>query len=367
MITTTGIGAHRNRVDEEFTMPAGIIGCHALSNYKDKYVLATTRDSASTANTLTRFDVDDFSNKVTITLPVQLTGTNRVHDQVVFGDKLYISYTSSTANNTPVLMGIIDIPTMTYLENFNTFNPNSFGPGSGSLATDGVQYIYYASAGSKAEIYKFDALNNMAHVATWVSSPALYGRNHCLRYENGMLYSATNQASPITGGNPAFNYVVKVDASTMTEVNRATFSAQSADRFAPTDDWCIVNNKIYLAMDTNIGASMTPVCNIAILDATTLAIIDTISEPTVNGGLGYMYGTWYDGKYIYGGAATDPAVLLKIDPSDDSYEVINMGASNIAANEMCFSVNNGAMYLTYWMNTGSPATIPYNIARYYNI
>lgn len=374
-----GIGSTRGtkRNDELYSMPAGFIGPHDASVYKDKYVVVTTRDA--TQNTVTRFDVDNFANNIVTNLPLGVitvpggTYQGKVGAHTIIGDTLYMAYSCGNSQTNPIVIGTLDIPTMT-LGSDIIYAPTgvpagSFGPGSScQITSDGVRYLYYLPGEPRATIYKFDTWNSNTMVAQWLSSPLIIGRGHAVKYFDGALYASSNQGFATAGGLPAFNWVVKVDPNTMTELARNILGpAGAATSSPPTDDFCVANGKVYLPLDTNTGASQTPVGNIYILDANTLAYISSITDLAYNGGKGYCYAADFDGQYVYAGMTNNPAKVLKINPVDDSYTTISMDPSTISMNEMALSQNKGTLFGTYWMNIGSPATTPYKIGRYYNL
>lgn len=379
IVAPTGIIGNRERVDELFTMPAAANrGPHAISLYKDKYVIVGTRDgnlaTPSVANTVARFDVDDFANNVITNLPTGVitvpggTYQTRVNDQTIIGDTLYMAYTCGVAQTNPIVIGTLDIPTMTLGSNI-IYTPTgvpvgTFGPNNGNITSDGVRYLYYSPAEPRATIYKFDTWNSNTMVAQWLSDPLLIGRGHAVKYFNGALYASSNQASATAGGLPAFNWIVKVDPDTMTELARNVLGpAGVATSNPPTDDFCVANGKVYLPIDINTGVNQTPLGNIYVLDADDLAYITSITDLTINGGKGYSYVTEFDGRHVYAGMATSPGKLLKIDPVDESYTVIDLGVGNDSPNEITFSNNKGVAFITFYLGLANP----YKIGRYYNL
>lgn len=375
-----GIGSHRGyeRNDELFTLPTGLMTCHDLTIYQDKYAIITTRDSnfstPAVPNAVLKLDVDNFSNYSIYNFPPTLPNISnpaRINSHTIIGDTLYMAPTCNFAQTSPIVIFTFDIPTMTMGPQI-VYTPTNvpagnYGPFNGNVTSDGVRYLYYLSSEPRATIYKFDTWNSNTMVTQWLSNPLIVGRGHAIKYFNGMLYASSNQGFTTAGGLPAFNWVVKVDPVTMTEVARNILGPAGVDTSAPpTDDWCIANGKIYLSIDTNIGANQTPTGNIIILDANDLSYISSISEPTVNGGKGYSFVSGYDGTYVYAGVVTDPGKMLKINPIDDTYTILNLGAAVISPNEIDFSKNKGVAFITYAMATAFPyGTIKFG--RYYNL
>ena len=329
MITFTGHIASSVLRKQLITTSTGWL--HSLYVYGNNKLVSASRDMTGAQKFIRFNNKEDLTDQTIIAVPY---GVDQI---IVLNDKAYLCY-ANAVNDQHLRIGEVDLTTMTLTTVIDEVMLG-FYPYQATACTDGT-YLYILCAGSVAEIQRY-RISDWTKTGNYTAT-GHYGRGHAIIHDGGFLYATSYQVSTPTGGNPANNWILKLDASTMLVVERNDVSFAGVQT-SFSDDMCKVGNYLYIPIEKNtINAG-----NVMVMNANDLTDYSYITVPEVAAG-GLCFGVFYDGNFVYAVFNTTPGLIAKINPLTNTIVATKtLDSGENATNELAFD-SKGHCFITYW-------------------
>lgn len=338
MITFTGHIASSVLRKQLITTSTGWL--HSLYVYGNNKLVSASRDMIGAQKFIRFNNKEDLTDQSIVALPYG------VGQMIISGSVVYLIY-ANAVNDQHLRIGQIDLTTLALTLVIDE-TIVGFYPYQATACTDGT-YLYILCAGSVAEIQRY-RISDWTKTGNYTAT-GHYGRGHAMIYDGGFLYATSYQVSSPTGGNPANNWILKLDVNTMLVVERNDVSFAGVQT-SFSDDICKVGNYLYIPIEKNtINAG-----NVMVMNANDLTDYSYLTVPEVAAG-GLSFGIFYDGNFVYAIFNTTPGIITKINPLTNTIvETKTLPTGENAPNELAFD-NNGQCFIAYWAN-------PAKVAKY---